>query len=135
MNIKGCLVPNNACYYPVSNMNDNWVRCNTRLKEKFKIKKVIFNNPATIVFWSDGTKTVVKCKKEDTWDPEKGLAMAICKKFLGENFHKEFKKWLNEYNKDFSNAFNDTEYEINKVLDKALDNVPSDFISFLKAFV
>lgn len=25
------------------------------------IKKVIFNDPATIVLWNDGTKTVVKC--------------------------------------------------------------------------
>lgn len=28
-----------------------------------EIKKVIFNPPATIVFWLDGTKTVVKCKE------------------------------------------------------------------------
>ena len=25
------------------------------------IKKVIFHDPATVVFWKDGTKTVVKC--------------------------------------------------------------------------
>jgi hypothetical protein len=47
------------------------------------IKKVVFNRPATIVFWSDGTKTVVKCGEHDIWDPEKGLAMAITKKFFG----------------------------------------------------
>lgn len=45
-------------------------------------RRVIFNWPATIVFWSDGTKTVVKCAKFDNWDPEKGLAMAVMKKFL-----------------------------------------------------
>ena len=45
-------------------------------------RRVIFNRPATIVFWSDNTKTVVKCAKFDDWDPEKGLAMAIMKKFL-----------------------------------------------------
>ena len=27
------------------------------------IKKVIFNPPATIVFWEDGSKTVVKCRE------------------------------------------------------------------------
>ena len=32
------------------------------------IKDVIFNNPATIVFWGDGTKTVVKKSKDDIWD-------------------------------------------------------------------
>ena len=46
------------------------------------IKKVKFNPPATIVFWTDNTKTVVKCSGED-YDPEKGLAMCICKKMLG----------------------------------------------------
>lgn len=63
-----------------------------------EIKKVIFNNPATIVYWSDGTKTVVKCQDGDTFDKEKGLAIAICKRFLGtnkskSNFNDIFKKW------------------------------------------
>lgn len=60
------------------------------------IKKVIFNNPATIVLWSDSTKTVVKCQEGDVYDPEKGLAMAISKKALGNkgNFNEVFKKWL-----------------------------------------
>jgi len=106
------------------------------------IKKVIFNEPATIVLWDDGTKTVVKAsriktvsipKKQydlatvtdmigdlnlkpgqyykttfddrsstyivnvyDGFDPEKGLALAIAKKALGNkgNYYNEFKKWL-----------------------------------------
>ena len=62
------------------------------------IKKVIFNEPATIVFWADGTKTVVKCDEDDIWDPEKGLAMAVTKKFFGnEGFYYDiFKKWIPE---------------------------------------
>lgn len=61
-----------------------------------KIKKVIFNDPATIVFWNDGTKTVVKCGENDTFDPEKGLAMAISKYFFNNAgyFNDVFKKWL-----------------------------------------
>ena len=61
-----------------------------------KIKNVIFNDPATIVFWADGTKTVVQCQDDDIFDPEKGLAMAISKKALGNkgNYCNEFKKWL-----------------------------------------
>lgn len=62
-----------------------------------RIKNVIFNDPATIVMWSDGTKTVVKCGENDIFDPEKGLAMAISKKLLGDNkgrYFEEFKKWL-----------------------------------------
>ena len=62
------------------------------------IKKVIFNYPATIVLWSDGSKTVVKCQDGDIYDPEKGLAMDISKKALGNkgNYCNEFKKWLPE---------------------------------------
>ena len=61
-----------------------------------RIKKVIFNDPATIVFWSDGSKTVVKCGGNDTFDPEKGLAMAISKKFFDNTgyYYDVFKKWL-----------------------------------------
>lgn len=60
--------------------------------------KVIFNDPATIVLWNDGTKTVVKCQEGDTYDKEKGLALCIAKKALGNkgNFNNEFKKWLEE---------------------------------------
>lgn len=59
------------------------------------INKVIFNDPATIIMWADGTKTVVKADK-DVFDPEKGMAMAICKKVLGNqgNYYETFKKWL-----------------------------------------
>lgn len=59
------------------------------------IKNVIFNDPATIVFWKDGTKTVVQAHN-DEFDPEKGLAMAIAKKALGNkgNYYNKIKKWL-----------------------------------------
>ena len=62
------------------------------------IKDVIFNEPATIVMWSDGTKTVVKCQEGEGYDPEKGMAMAISKKALGNkgNYCEVFKKWLPE---------------------------------------
>lgn len=64
-------------------------------KNTLQIKNVIFADPATIVFWEDGTKTVVKAKNE-TYDPEKGLAMAISKKALGNkhDYFIVFKKWL-----------------------------------------
>ena len=62
------------------------------------IKQVVFHDPATIVYWLDGTRTVVKCQDGDVYDPEKGLAMAICKKALGNkgNYCKVFKRWLPE---------------------------------------
>lgn len=63
------------------------------------IKKVIFNDPATIVIWADGEKTVVKCQNGEPYDPEKGLAMAISKRALGNkgNYFDEIKKWTKEY--------------------------------------
>lgn len=68
------------------------------------IRKVIFNAPATVVLWSDGTKTVVKCGPNDIFDKEKGLAMAIVKKMAGNDsrFHKVFKEWCkpDETNED-----------------------------------
>lgn len=66
------------------------------------IRKVIFNDPATVVLWSDGTKTVVKCGPEDTYDMEKGLAMAIVKKMAGNDnrFHKVFKQYTKKKKKE-----------------------------------
>ena len=81
-----------------------------------KIKNVIFNDPATIVFWADGTKTVVKCQDDDIFDPEKGLAMAITKKSLGNkgNYCNELKKWLpKEEERTLEYALNATSTSIN----------------------
>ena len=62
------------------------------------IKNVIFNPPATVVYWSDGTKTVVKCSVNDKFDPEKGLAMAIAKRCANNSgsYYKEIQKWVGE---------------------------------------
>lgn len=66
-------------------------------ERNISITKVIFNDPATIVFWADGTKTVVQAYNEP-FDKEKGLAMAIAKKALGNkgNYNEVFKKWIGE---------------------------------------
>ena len=69
-------------------------------EEMIMIKKVGFYNPVTVVFWEDGTKTVVKAEGE-AYDKEKGLAMAIAKKYFGNtgSYWNVFKKWVGE-NKD-----------------------------------
>lgn len=71
-------------------------KCGKKKKVLSNIKKVIFSNPATIVLWNDGTKTVVKCGENETFDEEKGLAMAIAKHALGNDgvYYEVFKKWL-----------------------------------------
>lgn len=60
--------------------------------------KIIFNPPATVILWADGSKTVVKCGENDEFDPEKGLVMAITKKLLGNkgNYYNVIKSLLKE---------------------------------------
>ena len=59
------------------------------------IERVIFNPPATIVLWKDGTKTVVKVHNEE-FDKEKGLAMAILRSEYGAGIRKLFRKWCGD---------------------------------------
>ena len=77
---QGCsftIVPESMRYFSVDKDN-----CFSDIK----VTKVIYHNPATIVFWSDGTKTVVKCDKNDTYDPEKGFYIACAKKLFGNDY-------------------------------------------------
>lgn len=65
-----------------------------RYFNKIYIKEVIYNNPAVIVYWSDGTKTTAKCHLEDTWDTEKGLLLCVVKKLVDSDFAiKTLKDW------------------------------------------
>ena len=87
-----------SIYNRIASDNGSYIKVpSQKQKAMNSITNVIFNNPATIVFWSDGTKTVVKCDERDEFDPEKGLAMAICKKHFGGGFYNDiFKKWIPE---------------------------------------
>ena len=49
------------------------------------VSKIIFNPPATIVFWEDGTKTVVKCSAEDEFSEYYGFLAALGKKVYENN--------------------------------------------------
>lgn len=75
----------------------NAIRIMSSNSVSVKLKRVIFNDPATIVMWEDGTKTVVKANNEP-FDKEKGLAMAICKKVYGNkgNFNNIFKQYCGD---------------------------------------
>jgi len=65
---------------------------------RHQIKKVIFNDPATIIFWEDGSKTIVKCQPNDKYDKMTGFAMACAKYMFGNkgNYYEVFKKWVGE---------------------------------------
>lgn len=62
-----------------------------------RIDKVIFNGPATVILWKDGTKTTVK-NHNDNYDAEKAVAMAIAKKALGNqgNYYNTIRKALED---------------------------------------
>lgn len=61
---------------------------------KVYITKVLYNNPATIVFWSDGTQTRNICPKETLYNPDTGLAFCVLKKFMGgDEMAKLFNDW------------------------------------------
>lgn len=72
--------------------------------KQLDIENVIFNDPATIVLWNDGTKTVVKAAEGDEFDPEKGMAMAISKKIFGNqgSYYNKIKKWTEKYEEPLS---------------------------------
>lgn len=67
-----------------------------RVADDTLISRVIFNDPATIILWADGTKTVAKTHGDDAFDPEKGFAVACAKKLLGNGkaFRMELTKWI-----------------------------------------
>ncbi len=62
------------------------------------IKDVRFSPPATIVFWSDNTKTVVKAQSGEEFDAEKGLMACIIKRITGNTgrYNELFKKYIKE---------------------------------------
>lgn len=86
-----------------------------------KFKEVIFNGPATIIYWKDGTKTVVKCTEGDTYNPEVGIAMATLKKIFGEAYPK--------YRQCVSEAVNEHKEREKK---KKLDKYVKEFVDVLK---
>ena len=88
-----------------------------------KIKKVIFNPPATVVFWEDNIKTVVKCQNDEIFDPEKGLAMAISKRALGNkgNYYNIFKNHTTDVT--FQNNFIIVSNPISKLSDNIRDGL------------
>lgn len=91
---------------------------------KLKVHKVIFNDPATIVFWSDGSKTVVKCGENDIFDPEKGIAMCCMKRLLGtnktgSNYLDRVKEYIQQWREDQEEGDN----VINTVIKAILNDI------------
>lgn len=79
----------NAVYYTIGKcLEEKGIKLELPTMTKFStIEKIIFNGPATIVFWTDGTKTIVRCNDvtEAIDDREKAVFAACAKKLLGTN--------------------------------------------------
>ena len=93
-----------------------------------QIKNVIFNYPATIVFWNDDTKTVVKCDERDQFDPEKGITMAFFKKMHGNigHYFEEIKKWAKKYEDKENKAFKDFLSYVSNSIDWSVEKTPDN---------
>lgn len=117
--------------YVTRKMYENTVKETPRTSTLPAMKKVYFNDPATVILWADGTKTVVKCSENDIYDPEKGLAIAITKKALGNkgNYYETIKKWLPEEETD---DFDMRSYmDVNYTFQKALGDIKKKAEDFL----
>lgn len=53
--------------------------------DPIKPERIIFNDPATILFWPDGTKTVVKAAEDSEFNFYWGFCAAVAEKIFGSN--------------------------------------------------
>ena len=72
------------------------------------VDHIIFNDPATVIYWVDGSKTVVKCGPEDTFSKEQGVAMAVLKKVFGDNYYRQICRVID------NSSFDSKEYHVQK---------------------
>jgi len=87
-----------------------------------RIKKVIFNNPYTIVLWNDDTeKTIVRCQDGDKYNKEHGLSMCLVKKISGNkgSFNDVFAKWCCGEGVDYNCESNGVTRLANNTIDKS----------------
>ena len=93
-NDNGYTYNDTGYYRDVIEFLSDWYKFE-RVNNNSVVSRVIFNDPATIILWADGTKTIAKTHGDDAFDPEKGFAVACAKKLLGNGdaFRMEFAKW------------------------------------------
>lgn len=101
----------------IDNTNRLWKKLNTKLPKKY-----IINSGATILFWEDGTKTIVKRAEDDSFDPVKGFLWAYFQKHSGLS-----KTKANEYLRNI-----DQEQTINIIVDKVVGNISDVFSRIFK---
>lgn len=92
--------------FPIYSETEDYI-----FKNPLYIDRVTYSNPATIVFWSDGTKTVSKCHPQDKYCPEVGLIIAVNKKLFGTSkVHDIIDTWVPKNIEEFKKG---TQYSKN----------------------
>jgi len=61
-------------------------------------ERIVHSGPATIVFWNDKTKTIVKCSENDIYDEYEAFCAALAIKMFGSNSH--LKKMIHDKTED-----------------------------------
>lgn len=89
--------------------------------DNFTLKKIIINGPATIFFWKDGSKTIVKCMEGDKYDLYTAFCIALTKKRVGSN--SKIKSILKKAEIVDQNPNMVTEEEIEKKIAEIVDRV------------
>lgn len=103
-NIEGISNYVTDCCAEIKNWNMEEIKQIIKKEEEMKfitLDHVIFDGPATIVFWSDGSKTIVKCTDGDVYAYDVGIAMATLKKIFGDQY--------GAYRHDVRNAIKEAE--------------------------
>ena len=74
-----------------SETDENGYKCEVEMRSHIPScwaphpERIIYNGPATIVFWDDGTKTVVKRAKKDKDNKYNAFCAALAIKLYGSN--------------------------------------------------
>lgn len=97
-----------------------------------EVREIRYNGPATIVFWEDNTKTVVKVQPgEMYYDPDKAFAMAVCKKLFGNKFNHHLTKAQKAFEKFYEEKCEKRDKEFIKNPEKFIRGIMNDFDKIL----
>ena len=100
------------------NKDDNTLKFDDTSDILDDIKQVIFNDPATIVTFSDGTKVCVKANENDKFSKEVGLMYALVKRLyandVDENGYLKSTGLGEKINKIIKNAVDQKKIESDK---------------------
>lgn len=119
-NLNPNLIHDDTCYFPVSicgtaeqfpmhnwNFSGGFDYLNNKgVVNSVYIKQVLYNDPVTVVFWSDGTKTTSKINDDDVYSQESGLLLCVMKKICGAtNIRNLLHEWTPLNEKDTKNVW------------------------------